>query len=150
MALFSPDQQFKEEPLNLWWWFQYSIQITSDVFAEITTVPGYDTHSMILWFVKTGHTWEYHVNECHWCIWKCNVSSFDDLDKIFYSFHPFPPDALNQTLFFTEAKQPANLFLCHRFSKRDLFTESLTALSLPLLQLLSEKVGEAWGNKPHI
>lgn len=94
--------------------------------AEITTVPGYDTYSTVLWAVKTRHTWEYHVNECHWCIWKCNVSSFDDQGKTIYSFHPFPPNALNQPLFFTKAKQLANLFLCHPFRKRDLFTDSPT------------------------
>lgn len=59
-----------------------------------------------------------------------------------YSPQPFCLSASSQPIFFTEAEQIATLFLLHPFRNRDLFTDSPTAISLPVLQLLSEEVGE--------
>lgn len=73
--------------------------------AEITTVPGYDTTP---WFSELWR-WGIHGNmlwyECHWWIWKCNISPFDDLGKTYYVFfHLFPPAFLSQCF------KPANIF----------------------------------------
>lgn len=151
MTLFSPDQQFKaEEPLNLWWWFHAVTKLHLMCLQRwlqclvMTLLHGFlscedEMHMAMCWDMNIIGGYE-NVMSVPSMTWAKPIVCFS-----IYSSHPFPHSCSSQSIFFIEAKQIANLFLLHSFRNRDLFTDSPTALSLPLLQLLSEKV-DRWGN----
>lgn len=122
-----------------------SNQVTSDVSAEMTTVPAYDTTS---WFSELWR-WGAHGNVLwyHWCIWKCNVSPFDDLGKTYCVFFhlflpPFPSRCFNPTNIFHWSQPNSKTFSAPPVQKWRSFyrlTNSAFSTSPPVIEWKSRR-----------